>query len=549
MKDVVYITGHKNPDTDSICSSIAYAEFKNKTGTNAIPIRQGEPSRETQFVLDYFGVKPQKLMTTVKTQIADLDFDKVNPISPQTSLKTAWAMIRKNSVKTLPVVDDEDKLIGIASQSNITSSYMDIWDSNVIQKSGTSLDNILDTLSAKCIYDSKDNTKLKGKVIVAAMQPESIDKVIEEGDIVICGDRLDSQSAILKSNASLMILTGNHEVSPEIVEEAKKVKCSIIVTPYDTFTAARLIPQSIPISYVMKKEGIVYFKTYDFLDDVREVMLETRYRSYPVVDENNRVVGNISRYHLISKNKKKVILVDHNEKAQSVNGLEDAEIVEILDHHRVGDIQTGSAIYFRNEPVGCTGTIVGSRFFENGIRPSKKVAGLLCGAIISDTLLFRSPTSTETDKIMLNRLASIADIDPEKFASKLFKAASSLEGKTPEEILKQDFKVFNLQGIKVGVSQISTMDPESFSPARESVTKLMESMCKNQGFGLMIFMITDILKKGSELISIGKYKDVISNMFNVKLVNNSAYVPGVLSRKKQVIPPLTNAISKIDINE
>ncbi|MCH3964201.1 MAG: putative manganese-dependent inorganic diphosphatase [Clostridium sp.] len=544
MNDTVYITGHKNPDTDSICSSIAYAEFKNKTGVNAVPIRLGEISKETQFVLDYFGVEPQKLMDTVKTQIADLNFDSVNPISPQTSLKTAWAMIRKNSVKTLPIVDDDGILIGIASQSNITSSYMDIWDSNIIQKSGTTLDNILDTLAAKCIYVSSENSEFKGKVIVAAMQPESIDEVIEDGDIVICGDRTDAQNAILDSNASLMILTGNHEVSEEVADRAKEVNCSIIVTPYDTFTAARLIPQSIPISYVMKKDGILSFKTYDFIDDVREVMLDTRYRSYPVVDESNRVIGNLSRYHLISRNKKKVILVDHNERSQSVNGLEDAEILEIIDHHRIADIQTASAIYFRNEPVGCTGTIVGTRFFENGIRPSKKAAGLLCGAIISDTLFFKSPTSTETDRIMLNRLASIADIDPEKFAKDMFKAGSSLDGKTPEDILNQDFKTFNLEGVKVGVSQVSTTDPESFSPVKNDIVDLMESMCSSEGFGLMVFMVTDILKSGSELISIGEYSDVISSIFDVKLIDHSAYVPGVLSRKKQIIPPLTTAIAK-----
>lgn len=546
MNNKVYIIGHKNPDTDSICSSISYAEFKNKIGVDAIPVRLGELSKETQFALDYFGVKPQKLIETVKTQISDLDFDSINPISPQTSLKTAWAIIRKNSVKTLPVVDDDDKLVGIASQSNITSSYMDIWDSNVIQKSGTTLDNILDTLAAKCVYSSKENREFKGKVIVAAMQPESITEVIEEGDIVLCGDRADAQNVILDSGASLMILTGNHEVSDEIIDKAKKLNCTVIVSPYDTFTAARLIPQSIPISYVMKKDNIISFKTYDFIDDVREVMLDTRYRSYPVVNEENKIIGSISRYHLISKNKKKVILVDHNEKSQAVNGLEDAEILEVLDHHRVGDIKTDSPIYFRNEPVGCTATIIGSRFFENGITPSKKTAGLLCAAIISDTLLFKSPTSTETDKMMLNRLASIADINPEQFANDMFKAGSSLDGKTPEEILKQDFKIFNINEIKVGVSQISTMNPESFNPVREDIVNLMESMCKSDGFGLMVFMVTNILKSGSELISIGKYKDVISQAFDVKLADNSAYVPGVLSRKKQIIPPLTSALININ---
>ncbi|MBV4426919.1 putative manganese-dependent inorganic diphosphatase [Clostridium tyrobutyricum] len=544
MNDIVYITGHKNPDTDSICSSISYAELKNKMGVKAVPIRLGELSRETQFALDYFGVKPQKLIDTVKTQIADLDFDKIKPISPKTSLKSAWAIISSSKVKTLSVVDSDDKLIGIASQSNITTSYMDVWDSNVIQKSGTTLENILDTLSAKCIYQHNNTDEFRGKVIVAAMQPNSIDQVIEKSDIVICGDRIDAQNVILDSQASLMIIAGNHEVSDEIIEKAKKVQCSIIITPYDTFTTARLIPQSIPISYVMKKENIISFTTHDLVDDVREVMLDTRYRSYPVVDKNNKVVGSISRYHLISKNKKKIILVDHNERSQAVDGIEDAEILEILDHHRIADIQTGSPIYFRNEPVGCTATIIGSIFKENGLTPSKETAGLLCSAIISDTLLFRSPTSTEKDRTMVSKLAPIAGIDPEKFAKEMFKAASSLEGKTAKQLLNQDFKIFNLGGVKVGVAQISTVDPDSFDPLRKDVIDLMNSMCKNDGFGLMVFMLTNILESGSELISIGSYSNVIANTFNVTLKDNSAYVPGVLSRKKQIIPPLTNAMVK-----
>lgn len=543
MNDVVYITGHKNPDTDSICSSISYAEFKNKTGVNAIPIRLGEPSKETQFALDYFGVKPQKLVETVKTQISDLNIDSVTTISPKTSLKTAWSILKETDVKTLPVVDDEERLIGIASQSNMTSCYMDIWDANVLQKSGTTLENILDTLSAKCIYASKGNSEFKGKLVVAAMQPESAGELIEEGDIVICGDRVDSQNLILDSKASLMIITGNHSISDEILKKAKEVDCTVIVTPYDTFTTARLIPQSIPVSYIMTKDNIVFFKIDDFVDDVREVMLKTRYRSYPVVNCENKIVGTVSRYHLISQNKKKVILVDHNEIAQSVHGLEDAEILEIIDHHRIGGIKTGSPIYFRNETVGCTATIVASRFFENGITPSKEIAGLLCAAIISDTLLFKSPTSTETDKVVLKRLSTIAEIDPETFAREMFKAGSSLEGKTPEQILTQDFKPFNIEGVKIGVGQISTMDTEGFEIVRKDIIELMESKCNNDGFGLILFMVTDILKGGSELIAIGEHKDKVSKAFGITLEGNSAYAPGVLSRKKQVIPPLTAAMS------
>lgn len=543
MNDVVYITGHKNPDTDSICSAIAYSEFKNKIGVTTIPIRLGELNKETQFVLDYFKVTPPKLMENVKPQISDLDIDNVNPISPETSIKTAWSMISKNNVKTLPVVDGDDKLIGVASQSNITSCYMDIWDSNVIQKSGTTLENILDTLSAKCAYASNENIKFTGKVIIAAMQPESICEFIEEGDIVICGDRVDAQDIILDSKASLMIITGNHTVNDDILEKAKKVNCSIIVTPYDTFTTARLIPQSIPIGYVMKKDNLVCFKTNDLIEDVREVMLQTRYRSYPVVNLENKVIGSMSRYHLISQNKKKVILVDHNEKSQSVVGLEDAEILEILDHHKVGDIQTGSPIYFRNEPVGCTATIVASKFFENGIRPSQKIAGLLCSAIISDTLLFKSPTSTDLDKMILRRLAAIAEIDPEIFSNDMFKAGSSLEGETPEELLNQDFKAFNISEVKVGVGQISTMDTEGFKSIRKDIIKVMESKCKEENYGLIVLMVTDILKGGSELIAIGEKQDVVSKAFNITLTDNGAYIPGILSRKKQVIPPLTAAMS------
>lgn len=543
MNDVVYITGHRNPDTDSICSAISYAEFKNKIGVNAIPIRLGDVSRETQFALDYFGVKAPKLVETVKTQIADLDIDNVTPIGPDTSLQSAWSMIRKNNVKTLPVVDDEDRLIGLASQSNITSCYMDIWDTNVIEKSGTSLENILDTLSAKCLYAAEDNPKFTGKVVVAAMEPENAEEFIDAGDIVICGNREDAQTVIINGHASLMIITGNLGASDEILEKAKEVKCSVIVTPYDTFTSSRLITQSIPVSYVMTKDNLVSFKTDDLIDDVKEVMLQTRYRSYPVVNAENKIVGSISRYHLISKDKKKVILVDHNEKDQSVHGLEDAEIMEIIDHHKIGAVQTGNPIYFRNEPVGCTATIVASLFFENGIRPSKKVAGLLCAAIISDTLLFKSPTSTNTDKLVLKRLASIADIDPEIFAKEMFKAGSSLEGKTPDEILNQDFKPFTMNDIKVGVGQISTMDTEGFEVVRKDMLELMEKRCESEGFGLILLLVTDILEGGSELIAVGPYKDVVEKAFGVTLENNSAYAAGVMSRKKQVIPPLTAAMS------
>ncbi|MBX4269245.1 putative manganese-dependent inorganic diphosphatase [Clostridium estertheticum] len=546
MKNIVYITGHKNPDTDSICSAIAYSEFKNKTGKlTAVPIRLGETNSETKFILKYFAVPEPELITTVKTQISDLDIDVVAPISPDISLKMAWSIMKKKNVKTLPVIDEHDQLAGVASVSNLASNYLDIWDNSILSKSNTPLENILDTLSAKCLYKPGTPFKLTGKIIVAAMHPDSTKTVIEAGDIGICGDRDDSQCLLIKSKASLVIITGDHAPTAEVLELAKTNECTIVLTPYDTFTASRLITQSIPIDYVMTRKNLVTFNTEDFIDEIKYTMIETRYRSYPVLDENNKVVGSISRFHLISENKKKVILVDHNEKTQSVLGLEDAEILEIIDHHRIADVQTGQPIYFRNEPVGSTSTIVATIFFENGIRPSKNVAGILCAAIISDTLLLKSPTSTIVDELTLKRLAQIADLNIEEFAKEMFKAGTSLEGKTAEEIFYQDFKIFTLSGFKVGVSQVGTMYIEGFDAIKDDMIDLMNKKATENGFNLIILMLTDILNGGSVLIASGEHKDIVSKAFNVNLTDSGVYIPGLVSRKKQVIPPVTVALSKI----
>lgn len=544
--DIVYISGHKHPDTDSICSAIAYAEFKNKiTNLKAIPIRLGDLNRETQFVLDFFGVECPELIETVKPQIKDLNFDIMPPIHPEASLKMVWSLMKKHNVKTLTVVDEDDKLIGLASITNITSTYMDIWDNAILSKSKTTLENIIETLSAECIYLSENTKYFNGKIVITAMHPDNAREIIEEGDIVICGDREDAQELTLECKASLMIITGKNSISANILEKAKEVNCSIIVTPYDTFTTARLIPQSIPVKYVMSSENLVVFQEEDLIEDAKDIMIETRYRSYPVINTEHKVLGSVSRYHLISKNKKKVILVDHNERTQSVPGLEDADLLEIIDHHRIGDIQTGSPIYFRNEPVGCTATIISSIFFENGIRPSKKIAGILASAIISDTLLFKSPTSTNTDKLMLKRLSEIADINVDSFASEMFKAGTSLQGKSVNEIFNQDFKTFKMSSLKVGVGQIITMDREGFNSIKADMISYMESKCESDNYDLLILMVTDLLRDGSELLVTGNEKHIVSKAFNKAIVDNSLYAAGVMSRKKQVIPPLTTAATEL----
>jgi manganese-dependent inorganic pyrophosphatase len=545
MTNKVYITGHRNPDSDSICAAIAYSEFKNKTQRiNAIPIRLGEVSRETQFILDYFGVEPPQLVQTVKPQIMDLKIDTVAPIASDISLKMAWSIMKQKNIKTLPVIYSNEKLAGIVSVSNLASSYLDIWDNYVLAKSKTKLNNILETLSAQIVYMSDENLELKGKVVVSMMEPND-KNLIEAEDICICGDREVVQEFVLECNARLMIITNNTIPSEKIVELAKEKECTIISTPYDSFTAARLIPQSIPIEYVMTKNNVITFSTNDFIEDIKDIMLETRYRSYPVLDEDGSVIGSISRYHLITQQRKKVILVDHNEKTQSVDGLEDANILEIIDHHRIGDIQTGQPIYFRNEPVGSTSTIVANIFFENGIRPSKKVAGLLCGAIISDTLLLKSPTATIVDEIILKRLAEIASIDIEKFAQEMFKAGTCLEGKSTKELLYQDFKIFNMGNFKVGVGQITTTYMDGFTPLINDLKTLMDEKVTQGKFDIIILMVTDIFKSSSLFIVCGEQKEVFSRAFNVKLDKGTAYIDKIVSRKKQVIPPLTEIINQI----
>lgn len=544
MKDVIYVTGHKNPDSDSICAAYAYAEFKNKIGdTEAVACRLGNVNQETQFILDYFNAEAPKFLNTVKLKVEDLQFDKISPISADISLKTAWTIMRDKNIKTLPVADENEHLLGVLAVANLTSCYMDIWDNRILAKSNTSLDNIVDTLSAKVAYMNENTKCFPGKIAVTAMEADTITEHIEAGDIAIVGDREEAQAALINLNVSLMIVTGGYAPSENIINLAKEHGVTVIVTQHDSFTASRLIVQSIPVGYVMVKENIVSFRADDLVDDIKGIMAETRFRSYPVLDENGRVLGTVSRYHLISNHKKKVIQVDHNERGQSVDGLEDAEILEIIDHHRVADIQTNNPIYFRNEPVGSTSTIVAKCFFESGIRPSRKAAGLLCGAIISDTLLFRSPTCTPQDKYICKKLAEIAGINIEEFAKEMFKAGTSLKGKTVEQIFNTDFKPFTIEGTKVGISQVNTMDIDGFMPLKEEMLNYMDQKAKEAGLEMVMLLLTDILNEGSEILVTGAKPEIVEKAFKITLKDKGAFLPGVLSRKKQVVPPITNAIT------
>ncbi|MGL4739317.1 MAG: putative manganese-dependent inorganic diphosphatase [Sarcina sp.] len=546
MKDVIYVSGHKNPDSDSICAAISTAEFKNKTqDIPAIPVRLGNVSPETQYALDYFNVEAPMLIDTMKLKIEDLDIDKMEPISPKASIQSAWKAMKEKNIKTMPVANEDGKLIGLIATSNITATYMDIWDNNILGKSNTPLSNIVETLSGEVLTSESASEVFPGKLIVAAMQPESFASFIDAGDIAIVGDRNDAIEAVIKANASLVIIAGGLKVSADIIALAKQNKVAMVSTPYDSFTTSRLIVQSIPVEYVMTTENLITISSHDLVEDATETMSKSRHSSYPVLDSDNNLVGMIARYHLISNKKKKLIQVDHNERAQAVDGIDEAEILEIIDHHRVADIQTSSPLYMRCEPVGCCSTIVAKRFFENGIEPSKQAAGLMCSAIISDSLLFKSPTCTAEDKAMAEKLAKIADIDLQVYGKEFLKAGTSLKGKSVDQIFNQDFKPFTVNGIKVGVAQVNTMDIEGFLDSlKGEMLEYMDNRAKEMGAKLNILLLTDIIEEGSQLLAAGEDLSIVEEMFNIKLENNTTFLPGVLSRKKQVVPPLTNVLSK-----
>lgn len=543
MNEKVYITGHRNPDSDSICSAIAYSEYKNlETNMKTVPVRLGKLNMETEFVLNYFGMKTPKLLETVRLSVGDLKYDVMEPIKSGTSLKIALDKMSRNNVTSMGVADKDGRLKGLVSISDIISTYIDVWDGNVLSQSGTTIENIIETIEADPLYIG-GKLKENSKILVLAMEEESAKDYISPGDIAICGDRREMQSMALDLGVSLLIITGGLKIDKLIIEKAKEKNISIISTNYDTFMTTRVITQSIPVDYVMTKEDLVYFSKEDFVDDIKRTMSETRYRGYPVVNHDMKIKGMVSRYHLLSTNKKKVILVDHNERNQSVDGLEEATILEIIDHHRVADVFTGQPIYFRNEPVGSTATIIGSIMEENGFTPRKEIAGIMCAAIISDTLLLRSPTSTARDKYMLDRLSKIAGLDVEDFAMKMFKAGTSIGGKTPKELLNQDSKRYTVDDKTLLLSQVFTMDLESLEDMKEDLLEAMEKIKSNQNLELFILMFTDIFKEGSEMIVLGDAEDNVAKAYEKVLKDNSFFVPGVVSRKKQVVPLVTDILT------
>jgi len=550
----VLITGHKNPDTDSICAAISYSRLKNKINNTDryIPCRAGSPNAETSFVLDYFKVDPPLLLDNVKTQVSDIAYRKTPGVSKNMSLKQAYQLMRDGHVVTLPAVNQHGVLEGLITMSDIAKSYMNVYDSAIISTAETPFKNILETLEATLITGDANRNCQDGKVLIAAANPEMMNYYIEPHDIVILGNRAESQLSALDNGADCIIICEGANASPTIKALAEQNGMIIMVTSYDAYTAARLINQSIPISFFMTKEGIHSVEEDDTVDEIKEVMSKKRHRDFPVISKDGRYLGMLSRRNLLGASGKQVIMVDHNELGQALDGMENAEILEIIDHHRLGTIQTLGPVYFRNQPLGCTSTIVYLMYQENKVEIDPQTAGLMMSAIISDTLLFRSPTCTKTDEMAGRALAEIAGVDIEKYAMEMFSSGSDLMQKTDREIFYQDFKTFSAGEIHFGVSQVTSLNEEELLSLKPRLFHFAKEAMGEENLDMAFVMLTNILKQDTLLLAIGHRADtMIQNAFFLepkkeefdfsgeKVEGFTAVLEKVVSRKKQLIPPLS----------
>ena len=542
------VIGHRNPDTDSICSAICYANLKQAvTGEEYMPARAGHVNGETQFVLDYFGAEEPQLVEDVRTQVRDIEIRKTKGVADNISLKRAWNIMQENNVVTIPSVREDGTLEGLITVGDITKTYMNIYDSSILSKANTQYSNIIETLEAELIIGSAEAYFDQGKVLIAAANPDLMEFYIEPHDLVILGNRYESQLCAIEMGADCIIVCEGAAVSMTIKKIAQERGCTIIATTYDTYTAARLINQSMPISYFMTREHLITFNSDDYIDEIREVMASKRHRDFPILDKDGRYLGMISRRNLLGAKGKQVILVDHNEKNQAVAGIENAEILEIIDHHRLGTIQTMSPVFFRNQPLGCTATIIYQMYQEAGIKVEPKIAGLLCSAIVSDTLLFRSPTCTPVDEMAARALADIAGIDIEKYAMEMFSAGSNLKDKSDEEIFYQDFKRFTSGKVTIGVGQITSLNGGELDKLKGRMEAFMEKALENNGLDMIFFMLTNILTETTELICEGQgalqlagkaFHQDIELLEEEGLKEPVLRLPGVVSRKKQLTPEL-----------
>ena len=532
--DPIYVTGHRNPDTDSIVAAMAYAALRNAVGDREYEAAcLGHVSDETQMVLDRFGFQPPKRIHNMYTQVRDLEFDTPPLLSAAVTVGRGWKILQKQkNISAVPVTNEDGTLYGMLSRENVASYNMEVVSAAMLE--AVPLFNVLSVLEGKLLNEAGENTDMiSGEVTIALPQAQENLLFNSANAIVICGHQPDMIRRALEMNVNCLVLC-----QAELSEELRSLptKTCIIATPYDAYRAARLIFQSVSIDSICRTSDLVCFHLDDRVDEVREKVLQFRDPCYPILDEEEKVVGVLTRYHLLRPRRKRVVLVDHNEISQSVPGLEEADILEIIDHHRLADIQTNNPIYVRNEPVGSTNTIIASMFQDRGLMPSAKMAGMMAAAILSDTVMFKSPTCTERDRRTAERMARIANISLEELGREIFSA--SMEGKSAKDLLFSDYKEFHIAGHDLAVGQITCVDSPNMLERKDEFLQLMEKVAKQKEFSMVILMLTDVLLEGTQLIYIGN-DETIQQAFNVQPKGNTVFLPKIMSRKKQVIPMLS----------
>lgn len=530
----IYVTGHRNPDTDSIVSAMAYAALRNALGDREFTAaRLGQISDETQLVLDKFGFEAPMRIRTVRTQVRDLDFDTPPALNSEVTVGRAWNVLcEDSSISALAVTDENGGLYGLLTPGEIAAFDMDTIQHPVLRQ--VPVFNILSVLEGRILNDSSITDTVSGEVVMAL--PKAHDAPIFNGReyILLCGQQPEIIKNAVEAGVRCIVLC--QAELPENMGDLPDDVC-IISTPNDACRTARLIYHAIPISRICRRDDLVHFHLDDYIDDVREQVLKNRFRAYPILDADEKVVGMLSRYHLLRPRRKRVVLVDHNEAAQSVPGLDQAEILEIIDHHRLADIQTGAPIYFRNEPVGSTSTIVAEMYQEKGLMPSKLLAGLIASAIVSDTVMFKSPTCTPKDKRIAERMARIAGISLDELGQEIF-AASSSDNKTAAELIFSDFKEFHIAGHNLGIGQITCVNSEHILERSDELLSVMRETITKRGYDTMLLMLTDVLREGTQLLFLGE-EETIRQAFNAEVKDNTCFLPHILSRKKQVVPLLS----------
>ena len=548
MPNTVYIIGHKNPDSDSVCAAVAYAYLKNATSNNGTIYeakKAGQLNEETRYVLNRFNIQEPETVMDVGAQLTDIEYRKLDPVDGHISLKKAWEIMLDRDVVTLPVVGKTGKLEGVIVNGDIAYSYMDVYDNSILSRARTQYSNIIGTLNGNLVTGNPHAYFVKGAVVIASSNREDLKEDINVDDLVIVGNITARQAICIEAGCSCLVVCGANHVEPEIIRLAEEHQCVLITTEYDTFTVARLIHQAMPIRQFMQKDDIISFELDDYVDDVREIMKSVRHRDFPILDENRHYVGMVSRRLLLNMQKKQVILVDHNEKSQAVDGLDQAEVLEIIDHHRLGSLETVSPIYFRNQPVGSTATIVSMMYEEKGVEIPKHIAGVLCSAIISDTLMFRSPTCTPVDEAKARMLADIAGVDVVELATSMFEAGSDFKDKTPDQIFHTDYKVFTSGDIKFGVAQVSSISKSQLDSIKDGIKSHMCNLKSSSDLDAVFCMLTDILNQTTELLFVGDDADkIIADAFRMPVAKDSYILKGVVSRKKQLIPPIMESLQE-----